>query len=86
MQFQQDSATAHMTHNSVLIWMGWLVIGLYHGLWSAPVHLIFLHMTFIYGIIWTMSTNTIPIPRKTLKKANLQWVPGFLPRGKAAGA
>lgn len=35
MQFQQDSACAHMTHNSVVIWMGCLVTGLYHGSWSA---------------------------------------------------
>lgn len=35
MHFQQDLATAHMTHNSALVWMGCLVIGLYHGLWSA---------------------------------------------------
>jgi hypothetical protein len=38
MQFQQDSATAHTTHNSVLIWMGCLVIGLHHVVWSASAH------------------------------------------------
>jgi uncharacterized membrane protein YiaA len=84
MQFQQDSAAAHTTHNSLLIWIGCLVIGLYM-VDGQHMHPILLHVTFICGLIGTVYRNS-PHTKENTKKATLEWAPGFLPRGKAAGA